>query len=98
MSVSWTETAADQLQGVRDYLALSSPGYAQALAGRIVALAEALNSQPLLGAEVPEYGDPDVRELFEHPYRVMYRVAGPSDVQVIAIVHSSRRLTRTPPG
>lgn len=96
MSVTWTATAADQLQAVRDYLARSSPGYAQALAGRIVARADALDGQPLSGAEVPEYGDPDVREVFEHPYRIIYRVAGP-DVQIIAIIHSSRRLPRTPP-
>lgn len=96
MSVVWTATAADQLQAIRDYLARSSPGYAQALAGRIVMRAEALDGQPLSGAEVPEYGDPDIREVHEHPYRVIYRVAG-ADVQVVSIIHSSRRLPRTPP-
>jgi toxin ParE1/3/4 len=96
MSVTWTETAATQLQSIRDYLARSSPGYAQALAGRIVARTQTLDGQPLIGAEVPEYGDPDVREVFEHPYRILYRVAGP-DVQVIGVLHSSRRLPRTPP-
>ena len=96
MSVTWTETATGQLQAIRDYLARSSPGYAQALAGRIVARTEALDGQPLLGAEVPEYGDPDVREVFEHPYRILFRVAG-QDVQVIGVIHSSRRLPRTPP-
>jgi len=96
MSVTWTETAAAQLQAIRDYLARSSPGYAQALTGRIVARTETLDSQPLLGAKVPEYGDPDVREVFEHPYRILYRVVGP-DVQVIGVIHSSRRLPRTPP-
>jgi plasmid stabilization system protein ParE len=96
VSVTWAETAADQLRAVRDYLARSSPGYAQALAGRIVARIEALDGQPHLGAEVPEYGDPDIREVFEHPYRIIYRVAG-ADVQVVAVIHSSRRLPRTPP-
>ena len=96
MSVTWTETAADQLQAIRDYLARSSPGYAQVLAGRVVARAEALDGQSHLGAEVPEYGDPDIREVFEHPYRIIYRVAG-ADVQVVAVIHSSRRLPRTPP-
>ena len=38
----------------------------------------------------------DIREVFEHPYRVIYRVSGP-DVQVVAVIHSSRRLPRTPP-
>lgn len=96
MSVAWSETAATQLQAIRDYLARSSPGYAQALAGRIVARTQTLDGQPLLGAEVPEYGHPDVREVFEHPYRILYRVAE-QDVQVIGVIHSSRRLPRTPP-
>ena len=96
MSVTWAVTAADQLQAVRDYLARSSPGYAQALTGRIVARADALDVQPLSGAEVPEYGDPDIREVFEHPYRIIYRVASPTDVEVVAVIHASRRLPRTP--
>ena len=96
MSVEWTETAADQLQAIRDYLARSSPGYAQALAGRIVTRAEALDGRPHSGAEVPEYADPLVREVFEHPYRIIYRVSD-SGVQVVAVIHSSRRLPRVPP-
>jgi plasmid stabilization system protein ParE len=96
MSVTWTQTAAAQLQAIRDYLARSSPGYAQALAGRVVARTQALAGQPLVGAEVPEYGDPDIREVFEHPYRNLYRLAG-QDVQVIGVIHSSRRLPRSPP-
>jgi toxin ParE1/3/4 len=96
VSVTWTETAATQLQAIRDYLARSSPGYAQALAGRIVARTEGLDGYPLIGAEVPEYGDPEVREVFEHPYRILYRVVG-TDVQILGVIHSSRRLPRTPP-
>ena len=38
MSVRWTEVAAGQLQAARDYLARTSPGYAQTLAGRITLL------------------------------------------------------------
>jgi plasmid stabilization system protein ParE len=89
VSVTWTVTAADQLQAVRDYLARSSPGYAQSLAGRIVARTEALDGQPHFGAEVPEYSDPAIREVFEHPYRVIYRVGG-ADVQVVAVIHAPR--------
>ncbi len=93
MSVTWTETAADQLQAIRDYLARSSPGYAQALAGRIIARTEALESQPAIGAEVPEYGDPEVREVFEHLYRILYRLAG-QEIQVIG-GHPLRPTTAT---
>lgn len=96
MSVDWTQTATDQLQAARDYLARSSPGYAQVLAERIVARTEALDGQPRLGAEVPEYGDPDIREVFEHPYRIIYRVSGP-EIQVIAVLHSARLMPQRPP-
>jgi hypothetical protein len=46
MSVPWTETGASQLQAIRDHLARSSPGYAPALAGCIVARTEALDGNP----------------------------------------------------
>ena len=96
MSVTWTETATDQLRAIRDYLARSSPGYAQTLASRVVAQTEALDGQPLFGAEVLEYGNPNIREVFEHPYRILYRVEG-QDIQVVAVIHAARRLPRTPP-
>ena len=72
------------------------PGYAQALVGRIVARAEAMADQPFLGAKVPEYGDETIREVVEDPYRIIYRVAG-TDVQAVAVIHSSRRMPRQPP-
>ena len=97
MSVEWTETAVAQLQAIRDYLARTSPGYAQALSGRIVQRSERLTGQPHLGAEVPEYADENLRELFEHPYRILYRVTG-DQIQIISIIHSARRLPRRPPG
>ena len=65
MSVTWTETAAAQLVAIHEYLARSSPGYARALAARVVGRTEALADSPQFGAEVPEYGDPDIREILE---------------------------------
>jgi toxin ParE1/3/4 len=96
MTAEWAESAAEQLLGIRDALARTSPGYAQALVDRITRRTEGLATLPLLGAEVPEYGDESIREVFEHPFRILYRVSE-DRVQVIAIVHSSRRLPRTPP-
>ena len=96
MSVAWTETATAQIQAIHDYLARSSSGYAQALVSRVVDRTEALEGQPLFGYEVLEYENPDIREVFEYPYRILYRVSG-ADIQVVGVIHSSRRLPRTPP-
>ena len=96
MIVEWSEQATAQLQAIRDYLARSSPGYAQALAERIIQRTETLSDFPLLGAEVVEYGDESLRELIEHPYRLLYRVRA-EQVQIVAVIHAARRLPRTPP-
>ena len=89
MSVTCTETATSQLLAIHNYLARSSPGYARVLAGRVVTRTEALADSPRFGAEVPEYGDADIRGILEHPYRILYRVNG-SDVQILGAIHASR--------
>jgi plasmid stabilization system protein ParE len=96
VTVHWTDTAVAHLRAVRDYIARDSPGYARAVADRIVGRAELLAAVPLLGAEVPEYGDESIREVLEHPYRIIYRVL-PNQIDVVAIIHGARRLPRTPP-
>lgn len=96
MIVEWSEQAAGELQAARDFLARSSPGYAQAVAERVVRRTESLADYPMLGAEVPEYGEESLREVYEHPYRILYRVDG-ERVQIVSVVHSARRLPRTPP-
>lgn len=97
MSVTWTRFANGQLAAIRDYVARSSPRYAQMLVARLLARSRTLDGQPFLGSEVPEYGDSEIRELYQQPYRLMYRVVG-SDSQVIAVIHSAQQLPPDPPG
>jgi toxin ParE1/3/4 len=97
MTVHWTPTAVAHLRAIRDYIARNSPGYAQAVVDRIIRRTETLAALPHIGAEVPEYADESIRELVEHPYRIIYRAAA-ERVDVLAVVHGARRLPRTPPG
>ncbi|MBA3671727.1 MAG: type II toxin-antitoxin system RelE/ParE family toxin [Gemmatimonadaceae bacterium] len=46
---------------------------------------------PESGRRVPESGHADVRELFETPYRLVYRVRLEA-VEVLAIVHGRQAL------
>ena len=96
-TVHWSDTAIGHLEAIRDYVARNSPGYAQALVDRITARSMILAQTPLMGGEVPEYGDPSVREVIEHPYRILYRVTG-EQIEVLGVIHGARRLPRTPPG
>lgn len=96
MKVEWSEEAGGQIQAIREYLARTSPGYAQALTEKIVKRTERLAEQPFLGAEVSEYVDERIREVFEHPYRIIYLVEGEL-VRVIGVLHAARRMPRLPP-
>jgi toxin ParE1/3/4 len=64
---------------------------------RITRKTELLVPFPELGAVVPEYEDDTVRELLEHPYRIIYRVQ-PSWVEILSVVHGARQLPEDVPG
>jgi toxin ParE1/3/4 len=93
MNVHWTEAALSDLRAIEGYLGRHSPQYAQSLVERTFTRTEQLADQPQLGAVVPEYEDEGLRELFESPYRIIYRVLD-HQVDVIAVVHAARRLPR----
>lgn len=94
MNVHWTEAALSDLQAIEAHIARHSRQYAQSMVDRIFARSEQLADQPLLGPTVPEYDDETLRELFEDPYRIVYRVLV-KQIDVVAVVHAARRL---PPG
>jgi plasmid stabilization system protein ParE len=44
---------------------------------------------------VPEYGAPDIREVIERPYRIIYRIRE-EHIDVLAVVHSAQVLPPEP--
>jgi plasmid stabilization system protein ParE len=84
------------LHGVVQFIALDSPTYAAATAGRILAAVERLRQHPRMGRIVPEYEDANLRELIVGNYRVVYKIRG-TRVGIVAIVHGSRELLRRSP-
>ncbi|MCC6418704.1 MAG: type II toxin-antitoxin system RelE/ParE family toxin [Gemmataceae bacterium] len=97
MTGHWTATALAHLEAIRDYLARNSPGYAQAVVDRLIRRTEGLDEMPMLGAPVPEYDNDLIREILEHPYRIIYRTRS-DRVEILAVIHGARQLPRTPPG
>jgi plasmid stabilization system protein ParE len=69
LALRWTERAVAHLEGIVDYVALTSPVYADAILLRIehrLALAQA---HPYLGKVPRETTDLSIRELVVAPYR-----------------------------
>ncbi len=93
MNIQWTEAALADLRAAEAYIARHSERYATSLVERIFARTGQLADQPHLGGMVPEQEDETLREVFEHPYRIIYRLLK-EQIDVVAVVHSSRRLPR----
>ena len=92
--VVWTLNAKCQLRAAYDYIGRNSTRYAQNIVDRITRKTEPLSRLPQFGAIVPEYDDETIREVFEHPYRIIYRVAE-SQIEIVAVIHAARELPST---
>ena len=92
MKVLWTEAALSQLQAIYNYIAQTSPEYALRMIDRITRRSIQIAEFPLSGRMVPEYEVNEIREVLEWPYRIIYLIeAEPSQVEVLAVVHGSRK-------
>ena len=92
MIVHWTAGAVQQLRAIHDYLAQASPPYALRMVDRLTRRSEQIGTFPLSGRAVPEYEAPQVREVIEDAYRIIYHIR-PDQIDVVAVIHGSRSLT-----
>jgi toxin ParE1/3/4 len=94
MNVHWTDNAVADLQSIRATIARHSDRYALGMVRRIFDRAELLSDHPRIGSIVQEFEIDAIREMFEHPYRIIYRIL-PSRIDVLAVVHASRQLRQS---
>jgi len=87
--LGWSLAAQQDLIEIGEFVAKDSVLYALNLIDRLLAGAERLQSAPLLGRVVPEYGRQDLREVIVQNYRVVYLVRG-DEVIVVRVVHGAR--------
>jgi toxin ParE1/3/4 len=91
MNVQWTDNAIEHLATIYEYIAVNSPTYARQMVDRLTRRSSQIAHSPLSGRMVPEYQAPDIRELIEKPYRIIYRVKQ-DQIDVLAVIHGARLL------
>ncbi len=97
MKLRWTKRATNQLIGIHDYIAQSSPRYAAAVAERIFARPDPqLVDFPYSGSIVPEYEREDIREIFSDSYRIIHQVLS-NEIRILTVIHGSMALPVDPP-
>ena len=87
--IVWSPQALRDIESIRMYIAEDSPRVAELVVGRIIQAVERLRIFPESGRKVPEHNDPEIREVIESPYRVVYRVRA-GTVEIATVFRASR--------
>ncbi|MFW9264241.1 type II toxin-antitoxin system RelE/ParE family toxin [Nostoc sp. CALU 546] len=66
--------AVGDLEAIVKYIALSNAEAARKLGQQLLEKSRELSQFPFIGQKVPEFNDPNIRQLILKPYRVVYRV------------------------
>jgi addiction module RelE/StbE family toxin len=91
--VTWTEQALDDLEAICLYIARDSPQYARLFVDLVFRQTDRLSEFPLSGRVVPEFGQPDLREMIVGKYRVIYRVLQ-EETEILTVHHGARLLVQ----
>jgi plasmid stabilization system protein ParE len=86
----WTRLAREDLASVRAFISEQSPSYAALVIDRIIGVTDRLAQFPESGRAVPEFAQPDVREVIYRPYRIVYRLVGTDEVHILRVHHGAR--------
>ncbi len=89
MNVHWTDNAVEHLQGIYDYIAQTSARYALRMVDRLTRRTQQIADFPMSGRITPEINLPQIREMIEGSYRIIYFIK-PDQIDVLAVVHSAQ--------
>lgn len=93
--IRWTEKASANLQAIHEYIARDSKTYAARFIKSLIKATAILQDMPRSGRIVPEFENPELREVIYQNYRVVYRnKEGSDDIGILAVVHSARDVTQ----
>ncbi len=91
-------SARNDLRDIVAFAALHDVDAAERLGFALITRAESLAQFPQRGRVVPEYGDPQLREILHLSYRVIYRVNETAQtVEVVRFWHAARGFPHLPP-
>jgi len=94
VKIVWTELSTRDLKAIFDYISEDSNRYAVITVNRIYKRVQPISENPYIGRMVPEVNKKLVREIFEGNYRIIYRIKGKTQVDILRIYHVARLLKK----
>lgn len=91
--IVWSHEAVADLKALAEYISKDSAFYAAAFVTEIRDASRTLSEFSERGRFVPEFDNPQIRELFIKNYRMIYFIEE-TRVTILAIIHSARHLRK----
>ena len=92
VQINWTNQAKEDLKSIFDYISYDSKNYAKRQILKLKNRPRILLNHIRVGGIVPEIESPEIRELIEGRYRIVYRIVTESQIDILTVHHSSRDL------
>ncbi len=90
--IKWLIEAKNDLKEIYDYISKDSKRYAKLQTERILNKTEILKTFPEAGKIVSEINLPDIREIIEGNYRIIYRNVNKNRIDILSVHHGARDL------
>ena len=91
VKIIWTDFAIEDLKSIHEYISKDSKRYADRYVEKLMTRVDQLENFPKSGRMVPEFNAPNIRELIEGNYRIIYKVTA-SQVAILRVHHAARQL------
>jgi len=89
--IVWSFEATADIEALANYISRDSAFYAAAFVQETLDVSRSLNEFSERGRVVPEFGDPNIRELFVKGYRLIYSIEE-YRIVILGLVHGKRDL------
>ena len=94
VEIRWLKEAKDDLRDIHDYISLDSERYAKHQIDKIFNRTLILKNHIRIGKVVEEINKPEIRELVEGNYRIIYRIVNENLLHILIVHHGARDLKR----
>jgi toxin ParE1/3/4 len=95
VEVKFTEQALKDIEEIAHFISADSSHYASLQVQKIISKTDILENFPKVGRIVPEVKHKSVRELIEGNYRIIYFIFSKTEIHILTVYHSSRKLKKT---
>ncbi len=89
--VIWSKPATEDLRAIFEYHDHYSTHQAKLVLDRIMTASEQLEVFPRSGRMIAHFRRDNLREILVHRYRIIYYIRNDEEVEIIAVVHSSKQ-------